>query len=127
MIIENAILEKILPTKTLQTNPPALLKITRLRRNPGQIVRERRKYKPSLEYKNFGLQESDLDTVFQAGNEIGIGAAKLAEIIDHLNVVYCQSIGIEFMYIRNPQELSWIKNRLQENSNTPNFSNKQNK
>ena len=88
-------------------------------------VRERRKYKPSLEYKNFGLQESDLDTVFQAGNEIGIGAAKLAEIIDHLNVVYCQSIGIEFMYIRNPQELSWIKNRLQENSNTPNFSNKQ--
>ena len=29
------------------------------------------------------------------------------------------------MYIRNPQELSWIKNRLQENSNTPNFSNKQ--
>ncbi|MDC1063111.1 2-oxoglutarate dehydrogenase E1 component [Flavobacteriales bacterium] len=88
-------------------------------------VRERRKHKPSLEYKNFGFQESDLDTVFQAGNEIGIGPSKLSEIINHLNVVYCQSIGVEFMYIRNPEKLNWIKNRLHKNSNTPNFSNKQ--
>ena len=88
-------------------------------------VRERRKHKPSLDYKNFGFQKSDLDTVFQAGNEIGIGTSKLSEIINHLNIVYCQSIGVEFMYIRNPEKLSWIKNRLHNNSNTPNFSNKQ--
>ena len=88
-------------------------------------VRERRKHKPSLDYKNFGFQKSDLDIVFQAGNEIGIGPSKLSEIINHLNVVYCQSIGVEFMYIRNPEKLSWIKNRLHNNSNTPNFSNKQ--
>ena len=60
-------------------------------------VRERRKHKPNLDISNFGLDKSDLDTVFQAGNEIGIGAAKLSEIIDHLNIVYCQSIGVEFM------------------------------
>ena len=33
--------------------------------------------------------------------------------------MYCQSIGIEFMYIRNPEKLSWRKNRLHKNSNTP--------
>ena len=81
-------------------------------------VRERRKYKPSLDYSNFGLEKSDLNTVFQAGNEIGIGPSKLSNIIDHLNIVYCQSIGVEFMYIRDPERLDWMINRLHENSNT---------
>ena len=85
-------------------------------------VRERRKYKPNLDISNFGLDKSDLDTVFQAGNEIGIGAAKLSEIIDHLNIVYCQSIGVEFMYIRDPERIKWMISKLHDNSNTPNFS-----
>ena len=90
-------------------------------------VRERRKYKPSLDYSNFGLEKSDLNTVFQAGNEIGIGPSKLSNIIDHLNIVYCQSIGVEFMYIRDPERLNWMINRLHENSNTPKFSSNQKK
>ena len=85
-------------------------------------VRERRKYKPNLDISNFGLDKSDLDTVFQAGNEIGIGAAKLSQIIDHLNIVYCQSIGVEFMYIRDPERIKWMISKLHDNSNTPNFS-----
>ena len=85
-------------------------------------VRERRKHKPNLDISNFGLDKSDMDTVFQAGNEIGIGAAKLSQIIDHLNIVYCQSIGVEFMYIRDPERIKWMISKLHDNSNTPNFS-----
>ena len=85
-------------------------------------VRERRKHKPSLDISNFGLEKKDMDTVFQAGTEVGIGPSKLSEIIDHLNVVYCQSIGVEFMYMRDPDRLKWMIDRLQENSNTPNFT-----
>jgi len=33
-------------------------------------VRERRTYVPTLEIQNFELEPADLDTVFQAGNEI---------------------------------------------------------
>src|SRR4051812_11008313 len=40
-------------------------------------VRERKDRKAILDLKDFGLTESDLDVVFQAGNEIGIGAASL--------------------------------------------------
>ena len=90
-------------------------------------VRDRRKYTPTLDYKNFGLDDSDLRSTFQAGTQIGIGPASLADIINHLEKVYCQSIGIEYMYIRDPKEIEWIKNRLHKDSNTPNFDVKQKK
>ena len=84
-------------------------------------VRERRKYTPTLDYKNFGLEESDLEIEFQAGEQVGIGPSTLKVIITHLEKVYCQSIGVEYMYIRDPKEIDWIKNRLHQNSNTPKF------
>ena len=85
-------------------------------------VRERRKYTPTLDIENFGLEQSDLDTVFQAGTQVGIGPATLRTIVDHLQTVYCQSIGVEYMYIRNVDEVDWIKNKLHINSNQPTFS-----
>ncbi|MCI5058879.1 MAG: 2-oxoglutarate dehydrogenase E1 component [Flavobacteriales bacterium] len=85
-------------------------------------VRERRKYIPTLEIENFGLEEKDLKTVFQAGKEVGIGPATLEDIIAHLKLVYCESIGVEYMYIRIPKVVDWIKSKLHENSNHPSFS-----
>ncbi len=85
-------------------------------------VRERRKYSPTLDIENFGLDSSDLGTVFQAGTQIGIGPATLEQIIDHLKAVYCQSIGVEFVYIRKPQIVDWIKERIHVNQNQPDFS-----
>jgi len=84
-------------------------------------VRERRKYEPTLAIENFGLENSDLNTVFQAGNEVGMGAATLNEIIKHLELTYCQSIGIEYMYMRNPETVNWLRNRIELN-NRPVFS-----
>lgn len=83
-------------------------------------VRERRKYSPTLSIENFGLDASDLDTVFAAGEEVGIGAATLREIIDHLELTYCQSIGIEYAYMRDPERIEWFKNKI-ELKNRPKF------
>ena len=80
-----------------------------------------------MDYKNFGLEELDLDIEFQAGDLVGIGPSTLKEIIEHLEKVYCQSIGVEYMYIRDPEEIDWIKNRLHQNSNTPKFETNQKK
>jgi 2-oxoglutarate dehydrogenase E1 component len=85
-------------------------------------VRERRKYSPTLEISNFGLDEKDLETVFQAGTEVKIGAAKLKDIIAHLEAVYCQSIGVEYVYMRQPLKLEWMKEKLHSNNNQPAFS-----
>ena len=85
-------------------------------------VRERRKYLPTLDIENFGLENSDLELVFSAGEIVGIGADKLKNIIDHLKRIYCDSIGIEYMYIRDPDRVKWIQNQINVNGNHPNFS-----
>ncbi len=90
-------------------------------------VRERRQYSPSLDYQNFGLEQDDLDTVFQAGNDCGIGPSKLKDIITHLEICYCQSIGVEFMFIRKPEKIKWLKERMHDNANLPNFNKEQKK
>ena len=85
-------------------------------------VRERRKYAPTLDIENFGLNQHDLKTVFNAGDILGIGPKSLAEIIQHLENIYCNSIGVEYMYLRNPEELKWWQNRLNKNDNLPNYT-----
>jgi 2-oxoglutarate dehydrogenase E1 component len=85
-------------------------------------VRERRKYTPTLALENFGLSQNDLNTVFNASDVLGIGPRTLTEIIEHLENVYCNSIGVEFMYLRNPEELKWWQDRLNKNSNLPTYS-----
>lgn len=90
-------------------------------------VRQRRTYEPTLALENFGLVDKDLDTVFQAGNEIGIGATKLKDIVAHLEHTYCQSIGVEYLYMREPKILKWLQDRMEKTKNTPAFSNNEKK
>ena len=90
-------------------------------------VRERRQYRPTLEIDTFGLEESDLDTKFNAGDMLGIGPSSLRDIIKHLEKVYCESIGIEYMFIRKPEEIQWIQEKLNKNENHPDFDNEQKK
>ncbi|MFC7357870.1 2-oxoglutarate dehydrogenase E1 component [Jejudonia soesokkakensis] len=85
-------------------------------------VRERRKYVPTLDLENFGLSDNDLQTTFKAGEILGIGPKTLEQILKHLNSIYCDSIGIEYMYIRKPEEIQWIQDKLNVNDNQPNFS-----
>jgi 2-oxoglutarate dehydrogenase E1 component len=85
-------------------------------------VRERRKYLPTLDLKNFGLNEADLETEFQAGALIGLGMSKLKNIVAHLQQTYCSSIGAEYQYIRTPEIVSWLEHKMESVSNTPDFS-----
>ncbi|MBU2526217.1 MAG: 2-oxoglutarate dehydrogenase E1 component [Bacteroidetes bacterium] len=90
-------------------------------------VRERRKYFPTLDIENFGLENADLDKVFNAGDVVGLGPTSLRKIIEHLQKVYCNSIGIEYMYIRDPKVISWIQDELAKNENATSFSSEEKK
>ncbi len=85
-------------------------------------VRERRQYSPSLAIENFGLNATDLEKIFNAGVEIGLGPAKLKDIIAHLEATYCQSIGVEFMYISDPEKKEWLRKRMETSKNQPSLS-----
>lgn len=84
-------------------------------------VRERRKYYPSLDKENYGLSEADMETVFQAGKQIGIGPAPLSKIIETLKETYCISVGAEFMFIRNQVILDWLQKKMESSLNRAEF------
>lgn len=79
-------------------------------------VRERKDRKPLLELVDFGLSDADLNVVFEAGIELGIGASPLSKIIDTLKFIYEGTIGFEYMYIRNPEKLAWLRNKIEKES-----------
>lgn len=85
-------------------------------------VRDRRKYSPTLDIENFGLSQEDLPKKFKAAVEIGLEEASLQEIIDHLKETYCNSIGVEYRYIRKPDKVQWLQEKLESNRNRPEFS-----
>ena len=105
-----------------------IVKLIDAYRNRGHLftktnpVRERRKYAPTLEIENFGLSQADMTLQFEAGSILGLGRTSLREIVNHLEAIYCDHIGIEYMYIRNPEEIAWIQNWLNKNDNHPEFS-----
>jgi len=84
-------------------------------------VRERRKYEPTLALENFELSDEDLDTVFTAGQILGIGPSSLRKIIQHLTSIYCDAIGVEYMYIRKPERVKWIQDWINVNDNQPKY------
>lgn len=90
-------------------------------------VRDRRTYSPNLDIENFGLAAADLETVFDAAKILGKQPTSLKEIIRHLENIYCQSIGVEYMYIRKPEVVQWIQDRLNVNENLPHFNVEQKK
>src|SRR6185312_12762665 len=112
----------------------AVLNLINLYRSSGHLftktnpVRERRKYYPTLdEIELIGLSQADMDTVFHAGSEIGLGSSKLSDIIAFLKQTYCQSIGVEYTHIRNQQVVKWLQDRMESTRNTPNFNAEQKK
>jgi 2-oxoglutarate dehydrogenase E1 component len=107
------------PSETLNNKEFQVINLIHGYRTRGHLftktnpVRIRRKYSPTLAIENYGLEKKDLETVFQAGTQIGIGPAKLKDIILHLEETYCQHIGIEYMYIRKPEEVAWIREKIE--------------
>jgi 2-oxoglutarate dehydrogenase E1 component len=83
-------------------------------RSKTNPVRERRDRKPLIDPENFGLAQEDMQNVFEAGKEIGIGAATLAKILDALKTIYEGPMGFEFLYIRNAEMLDWFKSKIEK-------------
>ncbi|XP_031659102.1 2-oxoglutarate dehydrogenase, mitochondrial isoform X1 [Oncorhynchus kisutch] len=65
----------------------------------------------------YGLDESDLDKVFRLPTTTFIGGSEsvlpLREIISRLEMAYCQSIGVEFMFINDLEQCQWIRQKFE--------------
>ena len=76
---------------------------------------------PLLELSHFQLTSEDLQKTFTAGSLIGMGPAKLADIIARLRETYSGQIGVEFTHIQNPTERDWLQQRMESSRNHENL------
>src|SRR5579883_1875084 len=73
---------------------------------------------PELNLENFGLTEADLDKTFGTAGMSGLPErATLRQIIAHLSETYCQSIGVEFTQIEEPEPRQWLEQKMEATQN----------
>lgn len=97
-------------------------------RNYGHLIadtnpiRARKDRHANLDIENFGLSTPDLKKTFAAGSLTGQGAATLEEIITHLELCYCKKIGFQYNYIREKDEIAWLREKVEKNPSHSEFS-----
>ncbi|MFX1672609.1 2-oxoglutarate dehydrogenase E1 component [Paraburkholderia sp. A2WS-5] len=96
--------------------------------NLDPLKRRERPNIPELEPAFYDFTEADMDETFSATNlYFGFERASLREIVKALRDTYCGTIGAEYMYISDPEQKRWWKERLESIRSTPNFSNEKKK
>ena len=68
---------------------------------------------PDLDVVTHGLTLWDLDREFATGGFGGEKFMKLRKILGILRDSYCRSVGVEYMYISNPEERRWIQEHVE--------------
>ena len=68
---------------------------------------------PDLDVDTHGLTLWDLDREFATGGFGGKMFMQLRDILGILRNSYCRTIGVEYMYIENPEERKWIQERVE--------------
>ncbi len=74
---------------------------------------------PLLELKEFGLAQVSPDTVVSSKFFRGGEAMKLSDLVAALRLIYCGTIGAEFMHIQNPRVRNFVRDRIE--SRPPGF------
>lgn len=93
-----------------------------LRANLDPLGLQEREENPELDPMSYGFQEKDLDRPIFINYVLGLEQATLREIMRVLEQTYCGSIGVEFMHIQDPDEKSWIQERIERIRNQPEFT-----
>jgi 2-oxoglutarate decarboxylase len=68
---------------------------------------------PELELKHHGLTVWDLGREFYTGGLGGRERASLREIERILREAYCGTLGVEYMFIQEPDQKAWIQKRVE--------------
>ncbi|QDZ01684.1 2-oxoglutarate dehydrogenase E1 component [Nitratireductor mangrovi] len=61
----------------------------------------------------YGFTEADYDKPIFIDHVLGLEFATIREMLDILKRTYCSTLGVEFMHISNPEEKSWIQERIE--------------
>jgi 2-oxoglutarate dehydrogenase E1 component len=68
---------------------------------------------PELKPENYGFTKNDYDRKIFLDGVLGLQYADLNQILKILKKTYCSNIGYEFMHMGDPEEKSWIRDRIE--------------
>src|SRR5262249_28907947 len=70
-----------------------------------------------LDPATYGLTLWDLDREFITNGLSGKDRATLREILEVLRDTYCGTIGVEYMFIQEPDRKEWLQDRMESSRN----------
>ena len=94
-------------------------------RNKGHLIaktnpiRERKDRGANLNLGFYGFTEEDLNRTLNVGASIGLGPTTLRNIIETLQQIYSDHVGIEFKYISDQKKVDWLTNEMEKNFLAP--------
>lgn len=77
-------------------------------------IRDRKDRKARLSLADVGLTDADLNTEFYAGELIGLGKAKLSDIVAKLKRTFSGDVGIQYTYINNHEKCMWVQDAFEK-------------
>jgi 2-oxoglutarate dehydrogenase E1 component len=83
---------------------------------------EERPVHADLDPASYGFDDEDFDQPIYIDRVLGRETATLREIVQLLQDTYCQSIGVEFMHISDPEQRIWIQERIEGERNHTDFT-----
>ena len=72
-----------------------------------------KKEHPELKPETYGFDKKDYKRKIFLDGVLGIQYGSLTEILNILKKTYCSNIGYEFMHMGDPDEKTWIRNRIE--------------
>ena len=74
-------------------------------------------YHPELDPATYDFTLWDLDRTFITNGLAGTHHATLREILEVLRQTYCGKVATEFMYIQDPAQKQWLRERMESSRN----------
>ena len=68
---------------------------------------------PELRLETYGFSKKDYNRKIFLDGVLGLENGTLKQIVDILKKTYCSKIGYEFMHVGDPDEKTWIRDRIE--------------
>ncbi|MBV0913029.1 2-oxoglutarate dehydrogenase E1 component [Anianabacter salinae] len=68
---------------------------------------------PELDPKSYGFTEADMDRPIFIDNVLGLQIASMRQILDIVKRTYCGTFALQYMHISDPEQASWLKERIE--------------
>lgn len=68
---------------------------------------------PELDPRAYGFTDADMDRPIFLDNVLNLEFASMREIVGIVKRTYCGTFALQYMHISNPEEASWLKERIE--------------